>query len=148
MRLTFRSKLVTIVAVDAVAWLVLMVASSLTERRVDQQLASIQQHYVPRIALQPRLESSFEHVGRSLQDAASAGDTDLLADSQRHLDALLTQIADAGAAAGTVNGVVHDKIYLPGLIKLKGLIDSGFRFKNPNVSESCGCGESIKFAER
>ena len=36
------------------------------------------------------------------------------------------EIAEAGAAAGTVNGVVHDKIYLPGLIKLKGLIDSGF----------------------
>jgi iron-sulfur cluster assembly protein len=28
-----------------------------------------------------------------------------------------------------------------------GLIDSGFRFKNPNVVESCGCGESVKFAE-
>ena len=26
-----------------------------------------------------------------------------------------------------------------------GLLDSGFRFKNPNVSETCGCGESIKF---
>ena len=36
------------------------------------------------------------------------------------------EIADAGAAAGTVNGVVHDKIYLPGLVKLKRLIDSGF----------------------
>ena len=29
-----------------------------------------------------------------------------------------------------------------------GLIDSGFRFKNPNVTEACGCGESIKFSER
>lgn len=26
------------------------------------------------------------------------------------------------------------------------LLESGFRFKNPNVTESCGCGESIKFA--
>lgn len=26
-----------------------------------------------------------------------------------------------------------------------GLIESAFRFRNPNVSESCGCGESIKF---
>lgn len=25
------------------------------------------------------------------------------------------------------------------------LLESGFRFKNPNVTESCGCGESIKF---
>lgn len=26
------------------------------------------------------------------------------------------------------------------------LLESGFRFRNPNVSEACGCGESIKFA--
>ena len=26
-----------------------------------------------------------------------------------------------------------------------GLLESGFKFTNPNVSESCGCGESIKF---
>lgn len=26
-----------------------------------------------------------------------------------------------------------------------GLLDSGFRFRNPNVIEACGCGESIKF---
>lgn len=26
-----------------------------------------------------------------------------------------------------------------------GLLESGFRFSNPNVVESCGCGESIKF---
>ncbi|QGX98672.1 iron-sulfur cluster assembly accessory protein [Roseovarius faecimaris] len=27
------------------------------------------------------------------------------------------------------------------------LLESGFRFKNPNVTEACGCGESIKFAD-
>ena len=26
-----------------------------------------------------------------------------------------------------------------------GLLESGFKFNNPNVSEACGCGESIKF---
>jgi len=25
------------------------------------------------------------------------------------------------------------------------LLSSGFRFRNPNVSEACGCGESVKF---
>ena len=25
------------------------------------------------------------------------------------------------------------------------LLESGFKFRNPNVTESCGCGESIKF---
>ncbi len=28
-----------------------------------------------------------------------------------------------------------------------GLLESGFRFNNPNVAEACGCGESIKFNE-
>lgn len=27
------------------------------------------------------------------------------------------------------------------------LLEAGFKFKNPNVTKSCGCGESIKFAE-
>ncbi len=27
------------------------------------------------------------------------------------------------------------------------LLEAGFEFKNPNVTESCGCGESIKFAD-
>ena len=26
------------------------------------------------------------------------------------------------------------------------LLESGFKFNNPNVTEACGCGESIKFA--
>jgi iron-sulfur cluster assembly protein len=26
------------------------------------------------------------------------------------------------------------------------LLESGFKFRNPNVTEACGCGESIKFA--
>jgi iron-sulfur cluster assembly protein len=29
----------------------------------------------------------------------------------------------------------------------RALLESGFRFNNPNVAESCGCGESIKFRD-
>ncbi|THG29610.1 Gfo/Idh/MocA family protein [Naasia lichenicola] len=36
------------------------------------------------------------------------------------------ELVEAARSAGIVNGVVHDKLYLPGLIKLKRLIDSGF----------------------
>ncbi|MET4781684.1 Gfo/Idh/MocA family oxidoreductase [Glaciihabitans sp. UYNi722] len=35
-------------------------------------------------------------------------------------------LAHAAQEAGVINGVVHDKLYLPGLLKLKRLIDSGF----------------------
>jgi predicted dehydrogenase len=36
------------------------------------------------------------------------------------------RMAKAADAAGVKHGVVHDKLYLPGLLKLKRLIDSGF----------------------
>jgi predicted dehydrogenase len=36
------------------------------------------------------------------------------------------ELARLATAAGVKNGVVHDKLYLPGLQKLKRLIDSGF----------------------
>jgi predicted dehydrogenase len=36
------------------------------------------------------------------------------------------RLARAAAQASVKNGVVHDKLYLPGLLKLKRLIDSGF----------------------
>jgi predicted dehydrogenase len=41
------------------------------------------------------------------------------------LDAALA-LARRATAAGVKNGVVHDKLYLPGLRKLKRLVDSGF----------------------
>jgi iron-sulfur cluster assembly protein len=28
------------------------------------------------------------------------------------------------------------------------LLESGFKFRNPNVAEACGCGESIKFKDQ
>jgi predicted dehydrogenase len=36
------------------------------------------------------------------------------------------ELVTAAQEAGVINGVVHDKLYLPGLLKLKRLIDSGF----------------------
>jgi predicted dehydrogenase len=36
------------------------------------------------------------------------------------------ELVTAAGEAGVINGVVHDKLYLPGLLKLKRLIDSGF----------------------
>ncbi|GAB3563953.1 Gfo/Idh/MocA family protein [Spelaeicoccus albus] len=35
-------------------------------------------------------------------------------------------LVDAAENAGTIGGVVHDKLFLPGLLKLRRLIDSGF----------------------
>ncbi len=98
MRPTFRAKLLAIVAVNAFALLVLVVASSLIERRVADQLDSIQARYVPRIGLRPRLEGSLERVERTLQDAAAAGDADLLVEARRQQEAMLAQLAATGDA--------------------------------------------------
>ncbi|PPF80944.1 oxidoreductase [Pseudoclavibacter sp. RFBJ3] len=44
--------------------------------------------------------------------------------AESYADALA--LAEEAEAAGVKNGVVHDKLYLPGLIKLRRLIESGF----------------------
>src|SRR5690348_14812185 len=44
--------------------------------------------------------------------------------AETHREAV--ELADLAEAAGVKNGVVHDKLFLPGLLKLKRLIDSGF----------------------
>ena len=36
------------------------------------------------------------------------------------------ELVDAAERAGIINGVVHDKLFLPGLMKLKRLVDGGF----------------------
>lgn len=40
--------------------------------------------------------------------------------------AVAADLADRAADAGVKNGIVQDKLFLPGLLKLKGLIDEGF----------------------
>ncbi|PPG31269.1 Gfo/Idh/MocA family protein [Pseudoclavibacter sp. RFBB5] len=44
--------------------------------------------------------------------------------AESYADALA--LAEEAEAAGVKNGVVHDKLYLPGLLKLRRLIESGF----------------------
>lgn len=36
------------------------------------------------------------------------------------------ELAEAAQSAGIIDGVVHDKLFLPGLLKLRRLVDSGF----------------------
>ena len=53
------------------------------------------------------------------------------------------ELVTAAQEAGVINGVVHDKLYLPGLLKLKRLIDSGFFGRIlSRYAESSGTGSS------
>ncbi len=54
-----------------------------------------------------------------------------------------------GGAGGTVRLFIDKKsmLYLKGttLNYVTGLMGHGFKFENPNVKGSCGCGESVQF---
>lgn len=54
-----------------------------------------------------------------------------------------TDLATICEAAGVKNGVVQDKLFLPGIIKLKRTIDSGFFGRILSIRGEFGCKSSI-----
>ncbi len=62
----------------------------------------------------------------ALRKAISAGKTIYTEKPTAESTAEALELANLAAAAGVKTGVVHDKLYLPGLQKLKRLIDSGY----------------------
>jgi signal transduction histidine kinase len=76
MRLTFRSKVMVIVGVTALAFLMLIAAGALISSRVERQLATIQRHHLPKVDLETHLESQFERLRRAFQDAVAIRDID------------------------------------------------------------------------
>jgi signal transduction histidine kinase len=76
MRLTFRSKVMVIVGVTALAFVMLIAAGALISSRVERQLATIQRRYLPKVELETQLESQFERLRRAFQDAVAIRDVD------------------------------------------------------------------------
>ncbi len=120
MRLTFRLKLMIIVAITALAFITLIVTGATMAKRVSQQLAAIQGRYLPKIELEPQLESQFERIQRGFQDAVAIRDTDAL-DATRDLkmrflgqldaarDALNpSDVAELSAALDEYDRAAHD----------------------------------------
>jgi len=95
MRLTFRAKLNFIVGAAALAFVVLIVTSSIIASRVNQQLTAIQQRYVPKVELEPQLEGQFDRLRRALQDAVAANDGDALDQTREIKNGLLDLLAAA-----------------------------------------------------
>jgi signal transduction histidine kinase/CheY-like chemotaxis protein len=100
MRFTFRTKLVAIVGVAALAFIVLIVTSAVTASRVSRQLDVIEAQYIPKVELGPQLESQFDNLRRALQDAVAARDADALDDTKKLHDEFVGRLA---AAAPVVN---------------------------------------------
>src|SRR5712692_6266712 len=98
MNLSFRSKLLALVATAALALVALVVSSALVARRVERHLDDIRQHYLPKVGLRPRLEAQFERIQRGFQDAVAASDSEKLAGTAELKKEFLQQLADSSEA--------------------------------------------------
>jgi signal transduction histidine kinase/CheY-like chemotaxis protein/HAMP domain-containing protein len=95
---SLRFKLLAIVAAAALGLTIIVVAGEVAQRRVDAQLDSIRDRFIPKIGLRGQVTGSFERVRHRLQDAAQAGDTEALDDAHREQIALLGQLDTARGA--------------------------------------------------
>lgn len=55
------------------------------------------------------------------------------------------EIVEQGAARVVIAPMAQMFLFGTEIDFESGLLDSGFRFRNPNVTDSCGCGESVRF---
>jgi CheY-like chemotaxis protein/signal transduction histidine kinase len=113
MRLSFRAKLIALVAVAALAFLVLAAVGTLYSLRVRDHLERIQALHLPRLELGPKLEGQVEKLSRAFQDASAAKDADMLAQTVDLKQALLDDLAGAGrivgaAEAAALRGAIED----------------------------------------
>jgi CheY-like chemotaxis protein/signal transduction histidine kinase/HAMP domain-containing protein len=99
---TFRTKLMAILATTTAAFVVLIVVSTLLERRSARQLALIAEQHIPQLELGPRLEREFEHLRQGLQDAVAAQDMEALQATSKSQESCLTTVSQASKVIGPV----------------------------------------------
>ncbi len=56
------------------------------------------------------------------------------------------EVVEQGAARVMIAPTAQMFIFGTEIDYESGLLESGFKFRNPNVTDSCGCGESVSFA--
>ncbi len=98
MRLSFRAKLALIVGAATLAFALLTVTSAVFAKTVETRLDTIQGRYLPKIELEPVLDSAFEKLRRGFQDAVAAHDTEGLAATLDLKRQLLERLAAASPA--------------------------------------------------
>ncbi len=103
-RLTFRAKLMAIVGVAAFAFVLLIIASGVIARRVERQLATIQDRYLPKVVLQPELDAALDRLRRGFQDAVAAHDADSLAATRQLKGRFLEQLGGAQDVLAPADG--------------------------------------------
>jgi signal transduction histidine kinase len=101
-RPTFRAKLLGIVGVATLAFTGLVAAGVLLGARVERQLVTIAGRYVPRLELQPQLDSELAQMTRGFQDAVTINDADELKVAAQAKSRFLERLGAAGAAVDPV----------------------------------------------
>ncbi len=59
----------------------------------------------------------------------------------------LDEVVEQGAARVMIAPMAQMFLFGTTIDYEVSLLESGFKFRNPNVAEACGCGESIKFRD-
>jgi signal transduction histidine kinase/DNA-binding response OmpR family regulator/HAMP domain-containing protein len=98
MTLSFRSKLLALVATAATALLALIVCDAFIAQRVEGHLEEIHRQYLPKVALRPQLAAQLERIQRGFQDAVFASDSEKLARTAELKNEFLRQLADSSGA--------------------------------------------------
>lgn len=96
--MNLRSKLLVIVGAAALGLLLVMALTALIGVRETNELKAIEGRLLPRLALGPRLESDFERIGRTLQDAVAARDRQTVDHIHEIRDRMVQRMAAAPGA--------------------------------------------------
>jgi iron-sulfur cluster assembly protein len=59
----------------------------------------------------------------------------------------MDEVVEQGAARVMIAPMAQMFLFGTEIDYQTSLLESGFRFRNPNVADACGCGESIKFKD-
>ncbi|MGC4089625.1 MAG: response regulator [Polyangiaceae bacterium] len=97
MSIAFRTKLFLIVGTAVLTLCAVLVGSTLLAERQAADLAVLEGKLIPKLELGPRLESQFEHLARSYQNAVAAQDESALEAAWAERDALFDAIRSANS---------------------------------------------------
>jgi len=126
MNLSFRSKLLGLVATAGFALAALVLASAIIAQRVEGHLDDIRKHYLPKVGLRPQLQGQFERIQRAFQDAVAASDVDKLAGTAELKKEFLQQLAASSDAVdpglATSLGQAVEDFYAQALVVSRQLI--------------------------
>ncbi len=98
MKLTFRAKITSIILLTILAFGSVLSISGWLGWREARDLEDVEGRMVPKLELGPRLESEFEHLRQSMQDAVAAQDPAALDESIQQRNAFIATVSQAGPA--------------------------------------------------